>query len=66
MNDPTFCDVRCHVRRSGVQRFVDPHAIVVFLKITKLPPQIMGVPERYAIEEFPPDRADQSFNERMR
>ena len=57
---------RLYVWCSAVQRPVNAHVIVVFPQITKLVSQIIGVPERYEIEEFAPDRADQSLNERMR
>ncbi len=41
-------------------------SIVIFFVQQQLPLRISSSPERYLIEILPADRADQSFDERMR
>ena len=40
--------------------------VVIISKMAQLAPEVERVPEEHAIEKFTPNRADQSFNERMR
>lgn len=40
--------------------------VVVIPEFGQLARQVSGIPEKYPIEVFAPNRSDQPFNERMR
>ena len=43
-----------------------PLIIVEFFEVMQFSPQVPGAPERYMVEKLSPDRANESFHERVR
>lgn len=57
-------DVR--IRRDAAQGVMDACLVVVVTELPELSLEVGGMPERDVVEQFAPNRADQSFNERVR
>ena len=66
--DTRACTARvsARVRRAPVQPRVRSMTVIVTSEIEELPLQISGRPEEGAVQTFPPNSANQSFNEWMR
>jgi hypothetical protein len=52
-------------RRVAFQGRVAACRVVVGLEFGQLPFQVTGIPERYVVEKFSPDRPDEPLDERV-